>query len=450
MPAEIIKIRKGLNIPMAGEAAKIISEAGLPSEYAIKPADFRGIRPKLLVREGDKVKAGTPVFYSKDNEKIMFASPVSGTVIEVLRGEKRVILEIKIKQDESNEHENFGKTDPEQSTREQIIEKMLKSGVWPLIRQRPYGIIANPADTPKAIFISAFDSAQLAPDANFLVEGQKSFFQTGINVLAMLTKGKIHLSLRSGETVSEVFTKAEKVHLHWFQGPHPSGNISVHIHHIDPINKGEKVWYCYPQDVITIGRLFQEGQYKPEKLIALTGPEVKNPCYFRGLPGMQIEYLLKNNLKSENVRIISGNVLTGDRISSKGFLGFYHNQITIIPEGNYYEMFGWLSPGFHKFSFSKTFLNFFNKTKLKLDTNLHGGQRPFIVSGQYEKVFPFDIYPVYLLKACLTENIDKMEQLGIYEVVPEDFALCEVVCTSKINSQEIIQKGIDLMIKEMS
>ncbi|HPD64925.1 MAG TPA: Na(+)-translocating NADH-quinone reductase subunit A [Bacteroidia bacterium] len=450
MSSDIIKIKRGLDIKLAGQAEKKIHEALSIEEYALKPTDFRGVRPRLLVKEGDSVKAGTPLFYSKDNEQIMFSSPVSGTVIEVLRGEKRVLLEIKIKKDETQEYIDFGSADPKNLSREEVLEKMLKSGVWPLIRQRPYAIMANPIDQPKAIFISAFDSAPLAPDKNFIVQGYKEDFQAGIHALSKLTNGKIHLNIREGEAVSDVFTGATGVQINRFKGPHPAGNVGVQIHHIDPINKGEKVWYCYPEDVIIIGRLFLKGIYQPEKIIALTGSEIKEPAYYRIISGAKVENLLKNNLLSDQVRVISGNILTGTKIYPKGFIGFYDSQITVIPEGNYYEMFGWLSPGFKKFSFSRTFLNFFNRKNLKLDTNLHGGERPFIVTGQYEKVFPFDIYPVYLLKACLTENIDKMEQLGIYEVAPEDFALCEVVCTSKINSQDIIQKGIDLMIKEMS
>jgi len=446
----ITKIKKGYDIKLQGEAIKKIIDKTDCRNYSIKPGDFKGIRPKLLVKEGDKVKAGTAIFFSKDNEKIQFTSPVSGEVVEILRGEKRVLLEIRIVADERIEYEDFSNKGVESLSREEIISLMLTSGLWPLIRQRPYARIANPDTAPKSVFISAFDSSPLAPDKNFTIEGQSKYFQSGLNVLSKLTSGKVHLNLKEESGTSKVFTEAKNVQINWFKGPHPAGNVGVQIHHLDPVNKGETVWYCYPEDVVIIGKLFSDGIYDPIKIIALTGSEIKDPAYLKVRAGVNLDCILNNNIKNDNIRVIGGNVLTGTKIHKNGFLGFYDNQITVIPEGDYFELFGWMSPGFNKFSFSKTFLNFFNKKNFNLDTNLHGGERPFIISGQYEKVFPFDIYPVFLLKACITQNIDKMEQLGIYEVAPEDFALCEVICTSKINSQDIIEKGIELMIKEMS
>jgi len=445
-----IKIKKGYDIKLQGEAVKKISGDKNCRNYALKPLDFKGIRPKLLVKEGDKVKAGTPLFFSKDNEKIHFSSPVSGEIVEILRGEKRVLLEIRILADEKIAYEHYAIDALDSLDRNGIIDLMLKSGLWPLIRQRPYSRIANPESIPKAIFISAFDSSTLSPDKNFTIGESAAHFQKGLDVLSKLTPGKVHLNLKEGAQNANCFTSAKNVQINYFNGPHPAGNIGVQIHHIDPINKGENVWYCYPEDVVIIGKLFGEGIYDPEKTIAITGSELKETFYVKTRSGVNVECFVANNLKNEHVRVISGNVLTGTKIPKNGYLGFYDNQITVIPEGDYYEMFGWMAPGFNKFSFSKTFLNFFHRQAYKLDTNLHGGERPFILSGQYEKVFPFSIYPVFLLKACITENIDKMEQLGIYEVAPEDFALCEVICTSKINSQDIIEKGIELMIKEMS
>ncbi|MFC2113980.1 Na(+)-translocating NADH-quinone reductase subunit A [Bacteroidota bacterium] len=450
--SKVINIKKGYNIHLCGQSETAFGQQNLPPHFALKPSCFHGVRPKLLVKEGDSVKAGTPLFYNKDNEKLVFTSPVSGVVSEIVRGEKRVILEVKISADGKNSYEEFKKASPEDLSREEIIENMLKSGVWPMVRERPFAVIANPDQKPKSIFISAFDSAPLAPDYNFIVEGQAEAFQTGLNALKKLTDGKIHLNVNVKDSVSSVFTNAKGVEINEFSGPHPAGNISVQIHQLDPINKGDLVWYCNPQDVIIIGKLFLEGHFNAERIINLCGSEVKERKYHKVLIGSSIENLVKDNVSDTKNRFISGNVLSGTQISDNGFIGFYDNQVTVIPEGDYYEFLGWITPGFNKFSTSRTIVSKWispNK-KRALDTNLHGGERAFVVSGEYEQVIPIDIYPVHLLKAILVEDIDKMENLGIYEVAPEDFALCEVVCTSKINSQEIVQKGIDLMVKELN
>ncbi|MBT7995708.1 MAG: NADH:ubiquinone reductase (Na(+)-transporting) subunit A, partial [Bacteroidetes bacterium] len=299
---------------------------------------------------------------------------------------------------------------------------------------------------------SAFDSSPLAADNNFIVEGQSEVFQKGIDVLKKLTDGKIHLNTHVDQVISSVFAKAKDVELHQFKGPHPAGNVGIQIHHINPIDKGDVVWYCYPQDVLSIGRLFQEGKYNAERVINLCGSQAKEKKYYKTIIGASIENIVKDNVEGDNNRFISGNVLTGTKISDTGYLGFYHSQLTVIPEGDYYEFIGWILPGFKKFSASKTIVSSWLSPKKKhnLDTNMHGGERAFVVSGEYEKVMPIDIYPVHLLKAIMAEDIDKMENLGIYEVAPEDFALCEVICTSKINSQTIVQQGIDLMVKELN
>jgi Na+-transporting NADH:ubiquinone oxidoreductase subunit A len=312
-------------------------------------------------------------------------------------------------------------------------------------------VIASPDDIPRDIFISAFDTSPLAPDMKFIVEGEEKNFQTGINVLNKLTSGQVHLSIDAENTVSDVFLKAEGVNLHRFSGPHPAGNVGVQIHHIAPINKGEVVWVINPVGVIILGRLFNEGVYDCSHLVALTGSEVISPRYYKMLSGASIEPLTHNNLKSENIRYISGNALTGERIYKTGFLGFYDNQITILTEGNHHEFVGWALPGFNKFSISRTFLSWLNPhRKYRINTNYNGGERAFVMTGQYEKVLPMDILPVQLIKSILIEDIDMMEKLGIYEVVEEDLALCEFVCTSKIEVQSILRKGLDLMRREMS
>lgn len=450
--SEVKKIKKGLDIKLIGKAEKVLEKADRSETYAIKPADFHGLTPKLKVKVDTDVKAGSPLFFDKYNPEINFASPVSGKVIAVNRGERRRILEVVIQADAETQYEQFRKADPNGLSREEVKEELLKSGLWAFIRQRPYDIMAKPKDTPKAIFISAFDTAPLAADFDFLVEGEADAFQAGLDALAKLTDGKVHLNINPNTTQSKVFTEAKNVVLNQFTGVHPAGNVGVQIHHVAPINKGEVVWVIRPQEVIFIGRLFQKGIYDVSRKIALCGSEVKTPCYFETILGASVRNILKGKLKDdEKIRVISGNVLTGTHIPEDGFLGFYDSQITVIPEGNKFEFLGWALPGLNKFSMSKSFFSWATPNReYKLDANLHGEHRAYVVSGEYEKVLPMDVLPVHLIKSILVEDVDQMEQLGIYEVAPEDFALCEFVCTSKINVQDIVRQGIDLMIKEMS
>lgn len=446
----ILKIKKGLNIPLKGEAEKIILKSDLSSAYALKPTDFFGITPKLTVDINSKVKAGSCLFVDKNKPEIKFTSPVSGVVTEINRGEKRKILEIVIEPDKNIEYENFLDNDYHKLSKEEIISILLDSGLWPAIRQRPFNLIANPKDKPKAIFISAFDTAPLAPDYDFILVNFYNEFQTGINILKNISDCKIHLSINGQSSILSFYKKLENVQIHKIFGKHPAGNIGVQIHHIDPINKGEIVWHINPQHVIQIGNLFLKGIYDATKIIALTGSEIIKPVYYKVISGTSIKELVENNVKSEKVRYISGNVLTGEKIYKSGFLGFYDSQITVIPEGDYHEFMGWLKPGFRKYSFHRVFFSWlFPRKKYVIDTNLHGGERPFIMTGIYEKVFPMDILPVQLIKSILAEDIDMMEKLGIYEVAPEDFALCEFICPSKINFQEIVLKGFELLLKEL-
>lgn len=449
---EYIKLKRGLNLKLIGEAVKSVLDLPIADTCVIKPTDFIGLTPKLLVKEGDNVQAGSPLFYDKNNEAVTVCSPVSGEVIEILRGEKRVLLEIKILADREIRHVAFRKLNPSHLKRDEVVTELLNSGVWPFIRQRPYGIIANPEESPKSIFISAFDSSPLAPDANFILSGNEVHFQTGLDALKKLTDGKVHLNVHAATEPATVFTEAKGVQLNKISGPHPAGNVGVQIHHIDPLNKGETVWYIHPQDVVIIGKLFNKGILDATKLIALTGSQIENPKYYKTIVGSSIKNMIaEGGLKEGENRIISGTVLTGNQIPADGYLGFYDSQITVIPEGNEFEFIGWLKPGFTKFSMSRTFFSWLMPNKKhNLNTNLHGEERPFVMTGQYEKVFPMDIYPVQLLKSILIEDIDMMEKLGIYEVVEEDFALCELVCTSKIKSQDIIRHGLDIVRKEFT
>ena len=440
-----------MNIKLVGEADKIISYLPLPETFVIKLSSFIGVTPALLVKQGDEVQAGTPLFSDKNNEAIKFCSPVSGEVIDIIRGEKRKILEVTILADKEITHAAFNIANPADLSREDIIQTLLDSGSWPLIRQRPFGIIANLGQLPKSIFISAFDSNPMAPDYNFIMQNNDPAFQTGLEALKKLTSGKLHLNINANTTPASIFTNSRGVEINKISGPHPAGNVGVQIHHIDPVNKGESVWFINPQDVLIIGRLFNQGKFDASRTIVLTGSQVKNPKYYKTVIGGSVKNMITDaGLKKGVSRIISGNVLTGKQIITEGFLDFYDSQITVIPEGNEPEFVGWLKPGFDKLSMSRTFFSWLTpQKKHDLTTNMHGEERPFVVTGEYKKVFPMDIYPVHLLKSILIEDLEMMENLGIYEAVEEDFALCEFVCTSKIESQDIIRKGLDLVRKEL-
>lgn len=417
-----IKIRKGLDIHLDGKAIKQL-EVFEPRFCALKPTNFIGILPKLHVAEGDDVKIGTVLFHDKNNEKIVFTSPISGKVKAIVRGEKRAILAVVVENDGKNEAIDF-------SSVNNPIEKMLQSGVWPMLRQRPFATIANPDDKPKHIFVSMFDTAPLAPDNNFIISetSQETSLQMGINVLSKLTDGNVYINVCK-DMSWRVSTDAKNVVVTEFEGPHPAGSIGTQINALAPINKGEKVWYCYTQDVITIGKLFLTGKYDSTRIISTTGSAVKNPYYYQTRIGADITPIL--NIE-DNARVISGNVLTGTNITSDKFLCFHDSQVTVIPEGNKYKMFGWLKPVFKRVN----------------DTNTNGDTRPYIMTGQFEKVFPFDIYPMQLIKACLIKDIEQMEELGIYEVDAEDFALCEFIDPSKTQIQQIIREGLEFIRKE--
>lgn len=446
--SEVIKIRKGLDIHLVGKAEKTLQKLKASDLYAIKPSDFHGLTPKLLVKADDLVQVGSPLFQDKSKPEIKFTSPVSGKVVAINRGERRTVLEVVIESDGKGDSLTFIQDSPANLSKEQVLTAILESGLWPVIQQRPYGVLANPADQPVAIFVSGFDSAPLAPDYEFILKDQLQAFQAGIDALGKLSNGKVHLGLNAG---SSILSSTKNARIHYFSGPHPAGNVGVQIHHIRPINKGEVVWTVGPQEVAMIGKLFLTGKYSPEKIVALTGSEVIKPQYYTVISGTAIKPVVEANLKEGKLRIISGNVLSGTQISKSGYLSFRDNMLTVIPEGDYYEFFGWALPGFDKFSTSRTFFSWLTPNKAyRLDTNYHGGERAFVLSGQYEKVVPMDILPVHLLKAILAEDIDQMEKLGIYEVIEEDLALCEFVCTSKIDVQEMLRKGIDLMVKELS
>jgi len=446
-----IRLKKGLNINLLGEADKVYASVKPTERYVVKPTDFHELTPKLAVKVGEKVKAGTTLFFDKYNDKVNFCAPVSGEVVDIVRGAKRKILEVVLKADPVIAYEQFTTDTAKNISREKIIETMLKSGVWPFIRQKPYDIVANPTDMPKAIFISAFNSAPLTIDNDFALYGMDELFQKGLDYIVQLTSGKTHLNIDGNTNPSKVFTGAKGVEINKIRGAHPAGNVGIQVHHIDPINKGQVVWYLQPQDVIVIARLFTEGKYDVSRIVALAGSQVKKPKYYRTIAGATIANLLIDNINEGDNRIISGDILTGQHIDVNGTLGFYDTTITVIEEGKEQEFLGWILPGLHKFSASKTFLSWLTPSKkYTLNANMHGEERAYVMTGEYEKVLPMDIFPAHLIKACMIEDIELMENLGIYEVSPEDFALCEFVCTSKIEVQTIIRNALELVRKENS
>lgn len=444
-----IRIKKGLDIKLVGIAEKNTSNVSLSSVYAIKPDNFHGITPKLIAKEGSIVKAGEALFYSKSDERILFSSPVSGKVSEVIRGARRKVLAIKIAADTTQEYKQFETKDAAKMTAEEVKNYLFTAGCWPFIKQRPYDVVANPNQAPKAIFVSAYASAPLAADLDFTLAGKEAELQAAITAISKLTEGKVHVSV--GANSKSPLASVNGVELHKVSGPHPSGNVSTQIAMIDPINKGEVVWVVTPQDLVIIGELLLTGKFNATRVVALTGSKFSKPQYVTAIAGANIADIVANNLVNDNTRIISGNVLSGIEVKEDGFIGFYDNQITAIPEGNDYEFFGWNKPIFNKISTSRafTFSWLTPSKKYDLNTNTNGEHRAFVVTGSYEQVFPLDIYPMQLLKAFMYKDLDEMEALGGYEIAPEDFALTEFICVSKQPHQKIIREGLDLMREEL-
>ncbi len=445
-----IRIKKGLDINLIGAAEQTTSKAVISNVYALNLDDFHGITPKMLVKEGAEIKAGEPIFYNKKIEDMLFVSPVSGELVEIVRGARRRILTLKILADKEQVFHTDGKIDLDRADGDEIRGALLKSGCWPFIKQRPYDIIADPDMVPKGIFISGYTTAPLAAEVDYVLRGKEKEVQVAINALAKMTPGSIHVSV--GNTSTSPFSKMEGIALHKVSGPHPAGLVGTQINKIDPINKGEVVWTLSPQDLIIIGEWLLTGRFKAERTIALTGSAVKAPKYYTTKIGAEIStFLYASGVGMKNFRLINGDVLTGSKVKPDGYVGFYNNTVTAIPEGDDYEFFGWNKPVFNKISTTRalTFSWMRPNKKYDLDTNTNGEHRAFVVTGLYEEVFPLDIYPLQLLKACMVKDLDEMEQLGLYEVAPEDFALTEFVCVSKQPHQKIIRDGLDLLHQEI-
>ncbi len=448
--ASLIKLNKGLDINLAGAAEQKLVSVKAADKVTLVPDDFVGSTPKVVVKAGEAVKAGDVLFTDKLHPEIKFVSPVSGTVEEVVRGERRKVLGVVVVNDGKGTSVELPAVNPTSASADEIKSALLNAGVWPFIKQRPYNVVANPEVQPRDIFVTAMDTAPLAPDFAFVVKGQEEDLQRGISALAKLTAGKVYVGAKAGSKLQ--LNNAEVVE---FAGPHPAGNVSVQINHIKPINKGEQVWTVSAFDVIVMGRALA-GKVDFTRTITVAGSEVVSPAYAKVLPGQTLASILDGNVKHVEYtqRYIAGNVLTGQNAGKDGVVGFFDNTVTVIPDGgDTDELFGWITPGLNRYSTSNTGLSglfgLFKSKKWTLDARLKGGPRALIVSGTWEKVFPMDIYPEELYKAVLTYNIDKMEALGIYEVAPEDFALCEFVDASKTPVQQVIADGLVKLRKEM-
>lgn len=443
-----IRIKKGLDIRLVGEAEKTISEGPRSRTITIRPSDFHLVTPKMVLKEGASLKAGDEIFYSKSQEEIKFVSPVAGTITEIKRGARRVITDIVIEADYAGATRDLGALSPTADAAT-VKARLLEGGVWPFIKQRPYDVVANPTVSPKAIFISGVNTGPLAADLDFVLAGKEAELQAAVTALGKLTDGGVHVSIGSS---ASVFASLAGVTTYTVKGPHPAGNVGTLINKTSPINKGETAWTVAAQDLVVIGELLLTGKFNAQRVISVSGSSIKAPKYYRTIIGAEVStFAYDAGVDGDNNRFISGNVLTGTKVKPDGALGFYATEFVVIPEGDDYEFFGWNKPVFDKISPSRalTFSWLQPKKKYDLDTNTNGEHRAFVVTGNYEEVFPLDIYPMQILKACMVEDLDEMEALGMYEVAPEDFALTEFMCVSKQPHQEIIRKGLDVMYKEI-
>lgn len=449
--ANVIRLTKGLDIKLKGIAAEEFFDVKSPERYALVPDDYAGMTPKMVVKEQDYVKAGSALFVDKNHPEVKFVSPVSGIVTQVERGARRKILFVSVAASETQEYVDFGKKEVHGLSSDEIKNLMAESGLLAFVRQRPYDIVSCPEVEPRAVFVSAFDTNPLAPDFEFVLKGEEESFQTGLTALSKIAK--TYLNIRSTQSATAL-TEVENVTVTVFEGPHPAGNVGVQINHIAPVNKGEVVWTLSAQSVIYLGRLLLEGHTDFVHAVALTGSEVVHPAYVRLQLGAQLTHVFKGRVnEGKDLRYISGNVLTGRKITTDGYLGAYDSQLTVIPEGDeVHEEFGWIAPRLNDFSMNRSYFSWLldKKKQYVLDARVKGGQRHMIMSDEYTKVLPMDILPEYLIKAILAGDIDRMEALGIYEVAPEDFALCEFVCSSKMELQRIVREGLEMLRAEMN
>ncbi|MCR4994078.1 MAG: Na(+)-translocating NADH-quinone reductase subunit A [Bacteroidales bacterium] len=439
--ANVIKLRKGLDVNLKGKASLEIMQTKVEGQYALVPDDFYGMKPKVVVKEGDAVKVGDALFVDKNHPEVKFVSPVSGTVALVERGERRKVMSVRVDADGKQEAVSFSEKDP--------LKLLLASGLFGFFRQRPYDVVANPEDKPKAIFVSAFNSMPLAQDFEYVLKGQEQTFQAGLSLLSKVAK--VYLGI-SAKQKTPVLTAPKDCTVTVFDGPAPAGNVGVQINHVSPINKGEVVWTLGAEEVLFVGRLALTGKVDFSRTIAIAGSEVKAPKYAKVLVGQPLASVLAGQLdEQKSLRIINGNPMVGVKTCKEGFLAAHATEVTVIPEGDdVYEMLGWIAPRMKEFSTSRSYFSWLKpkKTEYTLDARIKGGERHMIMSGEYDRVFPMDIYAGYLVKAIISGDIDRQEALGIYEVAPEDFALAEFVDSSKLELQRIVREGLDILRKE--
>ena len=445
----LYKIKKGLDLTLKGEATEQLTSATQSAEYAVMPTDFPGIVPRAMVKEGDSVLAGQTLFVDKATERIHFVSPVSGTIVGVERGERRKLLRFRVKANETQEFKNFDVKNLAQASADDVKNILLESGIFAFMRQRPYDVIANPNDTPKAIFISTFSKMPLAANFSFVAKGMEQDFKLGVRALARIAK--VHIGICPEQINSELLP-IEEAEVSVFDGPNPSGNVGVHINHVSPVTKGEVVWTMGAEMLVVLGRLLRTGKLLLTRRIAVAGACIKAPQYVETIMGAPLADLLKNQLSAtEHVRIINGNPFVGYKSNINDFLGAFSTELCAIPEGdNVNEAFGWIAPRLNDFSTSHSYFSWLlgKKHAYNLDCRIKGGERHMIMSAEYERVFPMDIYPSYLIKAIITGDIDRQEALGIYEVAPEDFAVAEFIDSSKLELQRIVREGLDVLRKE--
>ena len=446
---QVVKLRKGLDIRLKGTAAK--QKTQIPPAYeevALMPQDFVGVTPKPVVREGDVVKAGDTLFVNKASQEVGFSSPVSGTVAAIVRGERRKVLCVVVKADKETRYTDYGQKDPAKLTGEEVKTSLLQAGLFGYINQLPYAVSTTPDTTPKAIFVSALRDMPLAADFEMELQGNEETFQAGLTALSKVAKTYLGIGARQ---TSLALTQAKDVEIYAFDGPCPAGNVGVQVNHIDPVNKGEVVWTVDPSAVIFFGRLFLTGKVDLRKVIAIAGSEMASPAYVETIVGAPLKDILRGQLDNRpHVRLINGNPLTGRKSSLEDYLGAHTSELTAIPEGDDVdEMLGWIMPRTRQFSTSRSYFSWLmGKKEYDLDARVKGGERHMIMSGEYDKVLPMDIYGEYLIKAIITGDIDKQEALGIYEVSPEDFALAEFVDSSKLELQKLVREGLDILRKE--
>ncbi len=444
--ANVIKLKKGLTINLKGRAAQKLSAAGASKVYGLVPDAFWGMKPKVVVKEGDVVKAGDALFVNKLHPEMKFVSPVAGKVKLVERGERRKVLSVQVEAAATQEYVDFGRKQASSLNAAQVKQALLDSGLFGFIIQRPYAVVANPDDQPKAIFVSAFSDMPLAADVNYVLKGREQDFQTGVDALAKIAQ--VYLGVQAGSILAG--TKNATVTV--FEGKCPAGNVGVQINHVSPVNKGEVVWTLGAEEVAMVGRLFNTGKADFTRIIAVAGSEIKEPQYKQVLIGAPIGDIVAGNVQTDKkVRLIDGNPLTGQQTCNEGFLMAHSTEVTAIPEGDDAdELFGWISPRLNEFSVSRSYFSWLmpKSKEYTLDARVKGGHRHMIFSGEYDSVFPMDIYPEQLVKAIIAGDIDRMEALGIYEVAPEDFAVAEFVDSSKVELQRIVREGLDMLRKE--